>query len=560
MVYCGKPSGACETCRGRKVKCDEIRPTCNECARLRLECGGYRDVSKLIFRNKTSSTETRAAPKRRSSKAKSSSSTISAASSAQTTPDRDVIESSLEENTEVQLISSRSPDLVPILSRTLPQDPTQLALSFFFSEFIVAPRNLEASRGYLEYLHPLFSTTSMDSPLASVTKAIAFASFAGIKGMQQFKVAGRRNYVQAISRTKAALSDPRKSQSNEILLTVLLFGLYESLTCTFETLPSWANHNDGAVALIRSRGPQMLQDPVSTKLFFSVRAQMVINHIIQCKPIGQAHGDKYEWTVLPRGQTENVANRLIILAMKLPEIRAAAVHILRYPKTEANYRKVVWLMHEAYQVDLGLSEWPFALPRTWFYEHYATHANWGTDVANGDVYPGNVDEYCDIWIANVWNSYRCCRIFASAMVLNCIEWLRPTQWSDLALDEGEIVATLQVTVDDICASFPYQLGHHSNDLSKCNPNAALGAYFLIWPAFVARSVSCIPQIQRQWFTNRLRYIGNRFGIGQATVLAELPTRMVPRIPRVKGRMNSVTDCTPSKLPSYQASLEGDTLL
>jgi len=32
----------CWTCRGRKLKCYEETPTCQQCANKGLECGGYR--------------------------------------------------------------------------------------------------------------------------------------------------------------------------------------------------------------------------------------------------------------------------------------------------------------------------------------------------------------------------------------------------------------------------------------------------------------------------------------------------------------------------------------
>ncbi|VUC29422.1 unnamed protein product [Clonostachys rosea] len=38
--------GGCETCRSRRVKCDESRPTCGQCRKSAIYCGGY---SKAIF-------------------------------------------------------------------------------------------------------------------------------------------------------------------------------------------------------------------------------------------------------------------------------------------------------------------------------------------------------------------------------------------------------------------------------------------------------------------------------------------------------------------------------
>ncbi|KAH7129086.1 fungal-specific transcription factor domain-containing protein [Dactylonectria macrodidyma] len=36
-----KTYGACSTCKGRKVKCDQRKPACGDCTRLGLPCGGY---------------------------------------------------------------------------------------------------------------------------------------------------------------------------------------------------------------------------------------------------------------------------------------------------------------------------------------------------------------------------------------------------------------------------------------------------------------------------------------------------------------------------------------
>lgn len=41
MVNTGKPSGACGTCRERRIKCDEAKPVCLKCTRSGRTCSGY---------------------------------------------------------------------------------------------------------------------------------------------------------------------------------------------------------------------------------------------------------------------------------------------------------------------------------------------------------------------------------------------------------------------------------------------------------------------------------------------------------------------------------------
>ena len=49
----------------------------------------------------------------------------------------------------------------------------------------------------------------------------------------------------------------------------------QSITATPETLPKWGLHTDGAIALIKMRGKEQLENPDSRNLFTAVRTQMV---------------------------------------------------------------------------------------------------------------------------------------------------------------------------------------------------------------------------------------------------------------------------------------------
>jgi hypothetical protein len=53
MVFCGKPSGACHACRGRKTRCDQIPEGCTQCKRAKRKCPGYRPIGDVIFRDES---------------------------------------------------------------------------------------------------------------------------------------------------------------------------------------------------------------------------------------------------------------------------------------------------------------------------------------------------------------------------------------------------------------------------------------------------------------------------------------------------------------------------
>lgn len=58
------------------------------------------------------------------------------------------------------------------------------------------------------------------------------------------------------------------------------------------------------------------------------------------------------------------------------------------------------------------------------------------------------------------------------------------------------------------------LGHTSDGLAR-----SLGAYYLIWPLFVAQAAITISPYQRRWIRGRLTYISRNFGLQQAKLLA-----------------------------------------
>ncbi|KAL6400185.1 homeobox protein hoy1 [Ilyonectria robusta] len=53
MVYTGKPSTGCSACRERKIRCDQIEPSCSQCLRREQICPGYRNPANTMFRDET---------------------------------------------------------------------------------------------------------------------------------------------------------------------------------------------------------------------------------------------------------------------------------------------------------------------------------------------------------------------------------------------------------------------------------------------------------------------------------------------------------------------------
>lgn len=210
----------------RLRKCDETKPTCNQCAKARRTCPGYKDEFDLVFRNETKATERRALKaggRKRSVDSKSESS--SAASSPSTTCSIDLLSPMARE-------FIRSPSADGSSSGSIPQllsIPTeQLANCHFFSNFILVPRQ-GCTRGFMDYLLPLMRSELSNGHLQHAFNACSLAHLGNRVKSNSEDIPNKAlaEYTKALSATHMALQDPELSKTDATLAAVLLLGLYE---------------------------------------------------------------------------------------------------------------------------------------------------------------------------------------------------------------------------------------------------------------------------------------------------------------------------------------------
>ncbi|KAI4128535.1 MAG: hypothetical protein LQ347_004150 [Umbilicaria vellea] len=406
------------------------------------------------------------------------------------------------------------------------------ALCHFFTNYV--PTTSHSMSSFLQSLFPVWRNAGSDSALSAATSTVALMGLGYAPERNQLLRKARQNYSMAISKLNAAISDPVEARRDETLLAVLLFSLYQKMVGTPESLVTWTQHTDGAVALVKLRGKDIIHNPISLKLFLAVRAQMVVNQTSkaeQCPSLPLSAGD---WTNLPLSEceNENTANRLMAMAIEVPKYRSLAYSLLSGPKNNATEVRVVELMEEAIGCDISLASWPSTVPDSWQYRLFAPLELDLNDP--GMAYPGPVHGYHNVWMCGIWNDYRLARIFMLAIVLNCTKWLgSPLSWTQSSAYRYA-TTNLRQMVDEICASVPFALGHiipnmnGAEDISMLNRKASqvtpdqtsnvLGGYSLVWPLLVASNVPCAPEGQRRWLRGRNAHIANGYNFDQTDIM------------------------------------------
>ncbi|KAF5022761.1 hypothetical protein F66182_5176 [Fusarium sp. NRRL 66182] len=526
MVYCGKPSRGCQMCRARRIKCDETKPTCNQCAKSRRQCPGYKDEFDLVFRNETQATERRARKANKKALAQKQGNTSSQVASKTTA------------------IHKPTPDQSVLSTLRLPVD--QQATCHFLSNFVLLPSH-DNTRGWMEFVVPLLKSERVAPHFKLAFDACAIASLGNRVGSgSNLENKALGHYTKALSATFTALRDPVLSKEDSTLAAVLLLGLFENITAKQLGMLAWGSHIEGAIQLVKNRAKNGLRTKVDLALFVATRTQMIIHTLTTGSPPAMG----VEWWI-----TDGVKNRYGAecqrLNIRTAELRAESNRLMTsLSRSPENIELLLDIIRRCQILDQQHVAWANQLPEYFRFKSVA----WEDNVPNGnfamaEVFPGRIDAYQDLWVVSVWNLMRCSRLILASLIVRCAAWVcSPVDYR--TTPEYATAARMCVdTITDIISSVPYQLGWFSKRkdlLEKANLSSfgcgeedalkGLPGYFLTWPLTCIQGQDYTTDAQRAWVKGRLRFIGDQLGIRYANVLNQLNLRVPSMLIRRDGLM------------------------
>ncbi|KAK4664452.1 uncharacterized protein QC763_505650 [Podospora pseudopauciseta] len=539
MVYLGRPSKGCQMCRTRRIKCDETKPTCNQCAKARRQCPGYRDEFDLLLRNENQAAARRALKANTAAASSSSSSSKKATASnknAQPHPRQQAL----------QLSRSQTAALTNSLS--IPVE--DLATCHFLSNFVlVPPQEQHSARGYNHFLLPLLQQYSNGTSREEIThlqhafNACALASLGERYGApspgrghgrlttgkekETLLRKGAEEYTLALMATNAALRDPVRCKEDGTLAAVLLLGMFENITARQDTGSAWGSHVEGAVQLVKARGKKQLKSKLGVQLFVVVRSQLIIHNFITATPLPMG----VSWWLNEDANSDPTANACERLNLLTAELRSEVYGFfsspLSFSSSPASIAAVEEFLARARALDAEAVEWFATLPRSWQIESIPYSSS-----GNENIFPGVVHVYPDMWTAAIFNLARATRMVLMSIIVRCAAFLvRPGDYRTTA-EYAFAARTASSVVSEVIASVPYHLGHlpprkdkRGNPIENSLNGRGLGGYFLTWPLACVVTHDHVTDAQREYVRGRLRYIGDEHGIKYARVLFGVNLRL-----------------------------------
>ncbi|KAH6606258.1 hypothetical protein Trco_005411 [Trichoderma cornu-damae] len=574
MVYQGKPSRGCQMCRTRRIKCDETKPTCKQCAKSRRQCPGYRDEFDLVFRNETLATEKRA--QRASKKALAQRMNKFAAGSASEPSSPNAAHPSACSNppfSTSQHLSSlasyaRRNQQTPWAGLyTLLQKP-QMDLDgqvtcHFLSNYVLIPR-LGNGRGFHEYVIPLLRAEDVAPHFKAAFDACAMASFANSQGNHHLAERALRTHSKALGAINVALNNPDTIKQDSTLASILLLGLFENITTRNLGMLAWGPHIRAAIQLVRKRGRKQLRTKIGVALFIAVRTQMIVHTLSTAKPPLM----QLDWWVNADAVRDIHASQCQRLGIRAGEIRAEVNRLMsQLPRNMESVEAIRDMIRQAQEVDFECLRWAEALPEHFRYRTIL----WQDDIPDADyhqleVFPGRVDAYPDLWVASLWGMMRVSRIILASLVIRCAAWVCSPVDYRTAPEYATARRICVESITDLIASVPYQLGWFStrqhlfqqDNLSgfACGEDGSaksLAGYFLTWPLACIQGQDYTTDSQRAWAKGRLSYIGKQLGVSYALMLTQLNYRTPSMLIRMDGLMSNSPSVNVEKLLSMKVA-------
>ncbi|KAI6248005.1 hypothetical protein HI914_03605 [Erysiphe necator] len=547
MGFRGQPSKSCHACRQRKTRCDQLKPGCTQCKRANRECPGYRVEGEIVFKHETSKVEQKCKAKKKNI-------------SRNLTSDNDK-----PSKQEFYVCKSRNQkEFVPFfLPASIPTSCEDRAIGLFISNFVNGKNG--PSRGHMEYFEDLARTEALSEGLVAAMKAVGYAVCAHRLNAPSMIQRARHQYVQALQLTNKALQDPVDVKKNSTIVGIIVLGIYETIIGKKSGSHSdWIHHFNGAVALIKMRGPEQLTNPIGLGVFVTVCRNLLIAGIKHAVAL-PSHLRDYMNIALEiiRKDDLNPSFDIIYCMMQFGDLRVDS-----FNKTICDKE----ILRRSIELDNKLEDICLNHPSNWEYRTFKT------DKISPLIFKGYYHIYSDLRIAQVWNMFRTLRIMINQMIYDVLNRLiKEYNHPRYTCQVTKVSHTLFDLQHDILYSVPQFIGvFSSQNVREISYNERgfrvpmSGTWYLCRPLWLAALLHNSTQEIKDFAVYNLRNISKIGGIREGDSLADsiesssLPCKKPPD-PYYKTKtdaridISSVEDLIFSeKVHSYDLSqIEGD---
>ncbi|KAK5308189.1 hypothetical protein LTR99_001162 [Exophiala xenobiotica] len=336
----------------------------------------------------------------------------------------------------------------------LKPDSEEASTCFFFRHYTGTVYDENIHSGFALMWQPLFLSSSADSPLRAATTAITvnITMMWCLQGCDTRPA--RKLLTKAISATRQAIQNPTPDKMNELLMTILIFDLYDSMVQHYvPTLVSSGKHKEGALALAQLRGKKNYDTPLTKGLVTATRSALLAHALgarTRLLPGAEKLFNDPAYPQTKAAELESIDVEIIALQARLWDMRRTGRRVQQI------YEEIIM---EAIRIDDVLVEWRQSITDPKWLPQYV-HRD---DVAPSLRAAGFYGEQCAVWpdliFAEMSNHYYQHRLLNLQLIRQALadnpSLLSKTENRQLLHTTD---ATVQRLVDAVCDCIPFHLG------------------------------------------------------------------------------------------------------
>ncbi|KAI0430468.1 hypothetical protein F5Y09DRAFT_307593 [Xylaria sp. FL1042] len=517
MVYCGKASQGCQSCRTRRIKCDKKRPECSQCIRVGKKCPGYRDQLSLIFRDESSKVI---------QKAHAQWGTLE--SSADGNPESSSQPDNSPESTTTALLSRRLPHVTTIvtpellaskLPRRVEPNLDQRGLNFYVERYLL---NHPDSPRTPEHMNSYFGD---GDAMYSVMTAVGLAGMSNLLGNKSMSLVARSKYVTALKQTGQLIANISRGQRNIMipLRSIVTLALFEVVQTKGSVLTAGSanTHIHGAVALLRSVLPVAHAPDGGARGILQLMFSMFIPCQMTDTPLPPGFFECLKLCEqLLQGCVESCA---VDLAFAISRVLGLLL-IANQANPVDGQPEIDDLIQQFLEIEPVLDCIEIQLQTAYpFVEHRS-------DQYSPALFRGKWHRYSEIWGARIWNHFRWARILLGEQIIRfTMEYPRSSARYIPPPHKVRCYSTIERIAEELLISAPSHWHHPALDDTTAQKYeapgkggaGAAGLPSLLWHLKVSGCAPNVPLEFWDWAYSILQVVWKSMGMQHALSLAEV---------------------------------------
>ncbi|GKZ17252.1 hypothetical protein AbraIFM66951_010575 [Aspergillus brasiliensis] len=477
--------------------------------------------------------------------------------------------------------TSSQPEAIP---RPFSLPLVVIGLDFFLSHYVV--RQSGPSSGFFNYVPTMMAQDDGGNDmLEGAILALGFSGLARTTSQADLLTRSMMMYTRTMERVNLALADPQAARRDSTIVSVLVLALYEFSRASID---GWKHHIEGATSLLNLRGRSQFSTSTGLHIFKDVFSQLLTLCLRSGSPMpsnlrmlrieaanAMSVSDPY-WVacsgmvelldlyqhISPGGYSffPNPSGAATTTTSSSSSAVAAPSESSNSPSTTSgsspasttstlsgplkganiSIEHLERYLSQALEIDYRLESTFSKCPSEWQFTAKSHSSSNSYDATR--LQPDVIHIYHDVWIADVWNGMRTCRILANHAISHLLlrgantdsNWFFVNNYAERLHQATQTIVRLR---DEMLASVPQLMGdatspaqdlqlqlqqkqpqqqQQQHERSNTNPaGSAIGGYFACW---VLLTVGCMHNLShetRAWAATQLRRISCQAGLAQA---------------------------------------------